>query len=99
MKLHVIARALELRARRPEPFAGASYTPLDAGPDVCAFTRGEEGEVLVVVALREPELGAVVDVPEGRYRNVLSGEEQDLAGPTPAASLAQPHGLGLYERS
>ncbi len=98
MKLHVIARALELRARRPEPFSGASYTPLDAGPDVCAFTRGEEGEVLVVVALREPELGAVVDVPQGRYRNVLTDEELNLAGPTPAASLAQPQGFSLYER-
>ena len=41
---------------------------------------------------------AAVDVPEGRYRNVLSGEEQDLAGPTPAASLAQPQGFSLYKR-
>jgi (1->4)-alpha-D-glucan 1-alpha-D-glucosylmutase len=97
MKLHVISRVLELRARRPEPFAGA-YTPLDPGPDVCAFTRGTAGEVLVVVALREPELGAVIEVPEGRYRNVLTGDERDLAGPTPAASLAEAHGLGLYER-
>ncbi len=96
MKLHVIARALDLRARLPEAFAGA-YTPLDAGPDAVAFTRGE-GEVLVVVALRDPELGEVLDVPEARYRNVLTGEERDLAGPTPAASLAEPHGLGLYER-
>ncbi|MEY2443377.1 MAG: hypothetical protein QOJ46_2803, partial [bacterium] len=55
-------------------------------------------EVLVVVALREPELGAVIEVPEGRYRNVLTGDERDLAGPTPAASLAEAHGLGLYER-
>jgi (1->4)-alpha-D-glucan 1-alpha-D-glucosylmutase len=97
MKLHVIERALELRARRPEPFAGA-YKPLDAGPDVVAFTRGEEAEVLVVVALREPELGTVIDIPEGRYRNVLTGEEHDLAGATPALSLAEPHGFGLYER-
>jgi (1->4)-alpha-D-glucan 1-alpha-D-glucosylmutase len=97
MKLHVIERALALRARRPEPFAGV-YAPLDAGPDVCAFSRGSEGEVLVVVALREPELGVLLDVSEGRYRNVLGGEEHDLAGPTPALSLAEPHGFGLYER-
>ena len=96
MKLHVISRALALRARRPEAFEGA-YTPLDAGPDVCAFTRGD-GEVLVVVALREPEPGAVIDVPEGTYRNVLTGEERDLAGPTPAISLAEPRGLGLHDR-
>jgi (1->4)-alpha-D-glucan 1-alpha-D-glucosylmutase len=97
MKLHVIARALDLRARRPEPFAGA-YTPLDAGPDVLAFTRGDDGDVLAVVALRAPELGAVIDVSEGRYRNVLTGAEQDLAGATPAVSLAEPLGFGLYER-
>jgi (1->4)-alpha-D-glucan 1-alpha-D-glucosylmutase len=95
MKLHVIARALELRARRPEPFQGA-YTPLDAGPDVVAFTRGED--VLVVVALREPELGAVVEVPDGRWRDVLTDEEHDLAGPTPAVTLAEPHGFALFER-
>ncbi len=97
MKLHVIARALALRARRPEPFAGV-YTPLDAGPDVCAFTRGDDAEILVVVTLREPELGATIDVPAGRWRNALTDEELDLAGPTPALSLAEPHGFALFER-
>jgi (1->4)-alpha-D-glucan 1-alpha-D-glucosylmutase len=48
-KLHVVARALELRQRRPEAFAG-SYEPIDAGPDVCAFRRGDT--VAVVVPLR-----------------------------------------------
>jgi len=97
MKLHLISRALALRARRPEPFAG-TYTPLDAGPDACAFTRGADAEVLVVVTPREPELGATIDVPEGRWLDVLTGNEQDLAGPTPALTLAEPSGFGLYER-
>ena len=48
MKLHVIVRALELRARRPDSFAG-SYEPVDAGPDVCAFRRGEEVAVAVPI--------------------------------------------------
>jgi (1->4)-alpha-D-glucan 1-alpha-D-glucosylmutase len=48
-KLHVIREALALRARWPDAFAGP-YEPVDAGPDVCAFTRG--GEVLVAVPLR-----------------------------------------------
>jgi len=64
-KLDLIRRALELRGRRPRPFAGA-YEPLDAGPDVCAFLRG--GEVKVAVALRgelrEPAL-------PGNWRDVL----------------------------
>jgi (1->4)-alpha-D-glucan 1-alpha-D-glucosylmutase len=49
MKLHVIVRALELRARRPDAFAG-SYEPVDAGPDLCAFRRGDD--VGVAVPLR-----------------------------------------------
>jgi (1->4)-alpha-D-glucan 1-alpha-D-glucosylmutase len=48
-KMRVIREALGLRARRPEAFAGA-YEPLDAGPEVCAFTRGDE-DVLVSVSL------------------------------------------------
>jgi (1->4)-alpha-D-glucan 1-alpha-D-glucosylmutase len=48
-KLHVLVRALDLRARRPNDFAGA-YEPVEAGPEVCAFRRGEG--VLVVVPLR-----------------------------------------------
>jgi maltooligosyltrehalose synthase len=97
MKLHVIERVLELRARRPEAFAGA-YTAIDAGPDAIAFTRGDDGELLVVVTPRAPELGVTIDLPEARYRDVLTHNEQDLAGPTPAASLAAPHGLVLLER-
>jgi (1->4)-alpha-D-glucan 1-alpha-D-glucosylmutase len=47
-KLYVLWKALGLRARRPDAFAGA-YEPVDAGPDVCAFRRGD---VLVAVPLR-----------------------------------------------
>ena len=36
MKLFLIWRALDLRGRRPDAFAGA-YEPLDAGADVCAY--------------------------------------------------------------
>ena len=97
MKLHVIERSLALRARRPEAFAGA-YTPLDGGPDVCAFTRGADGEVLVVVALRAPELGATIDVPPGRWRDVLTDAERDLGGPAPVQTLAMAHGFALLER-
>jgi (1->4)-alpha-D-glucan 1-alpha-D-glucosylmutase len=67
-KLDLIRRALALRARRPDVFAG-SYEPVEAGPDVCAYIRG--GEVLVVVPVRP---GASADVaPPGSWRPVLSG--------------------------
>jgi (1->4)-alpha-D-glucan 1-alpha-D-glucosylmutase len=48
-KLVLTARALDVRARRTADFAG-SYTPLEAGPAVCAFRRG--GGVAVAVPLR-----------------------------------------------
>src|SRR5262249_15572222 len=41
-KLFVIQRALALRARRPDAFTG-SYSPIEAGPDAIAFTRGGPG--------------------------------------------------------
>ena len=41
-KLFLIWRALDLRARRPDAFAGA-YRPLEAGPGVCAYARGRRG--------------------------------------------------------
>jgi (1->4)-alpha-D-glucan 1-alpha-D-glucosylmutase len=63
-KLHLIWKALDLRARRPDAFDGGAYTPLEAGPDVCAFLRG--GDVLAVVAIRDPG-DATLAVP-GRWR-------------------------------
>jgi (1->4)-alpha-D-glucan 1-alpha-D-glucosylmutase len=96
MKLHVITRALDLRARRPEPFAGV-YEPIAAGPDVCAFARGD-GEVVVVVPLRGATGGVPLDVAPGRYREVLSGREHDLAGAVAVGRLVEPHGVALLER-
>jgi (1->4)-alpha-D-glucan 1-alpha-D-glucosylmutase len=64
-KLHLIREALALRARRPEAFAG-TYEPVDAGPDVCAFARGD---VLVAVPLHH---GARFEAPTGR-RELVPG--------------------------
>jgi (1->4)-alpha-D-glucan 1-alpha-D-glucosylmutase len=69
-KLHLIMRALELRARRPDAFAGA-YKPVEAGEDACVFVRGE-AEVLVAVAIRGP-----LRLPTGRpgtWRTVVTDE-------------------------
>jgi (1->4)-alpha-D-glucan 1-alpha-D-glucosylmutase len=63
-KLQVIRAVLALRADRPEAFAGP-YEPLDAGPDVLAFTRGDG--VLVALPLRP---GASFDPPAG-WRDLL----------------------------
>jgi (1->4)-alpha-D-glucan 1-alpha-D-glucosylmutase len=78
VKMHLIRRALALRARRPGPFAGA-YNPLGAADSLCAFTRGE-GEILAVAALREDTAGATFRLPEGAtgaWRDVLAGSGPD----------------------
>ena len=63
-KLRVIREALAARAARPDVFTGA-YEPDDAGPGVCAFTRG--GDVRVAVRLRK---GAGIFVPSGWHELV-----------------------------
>jgi (1->4)-alpha-D-glucan 1-alpha-D-glucosylmutase len=73
LKLWLIVRALDLRARRPEAFAG-SYEPVDAGPDAVAFVRG--GEVFAAAAIR----GEAVPAPPGDgWRDVLGVDGLGIA--------------------
>jgi len=94
MKLHVIRTALELRSRRPAAFAGG-YEPLSAGAGVCAYLRG--GDVLVVVPVRDWDETSIAGVA-GRWRDVLGGDERDLADEMPVPELVAPYGIGLFER-
>ena len=93
-KLTLVVRALELRRRRPEPFAGA-YEPLDAGPDCCAFVRG--GEVLTIATIREIGEEASI-VADGRWRDVIGGGEHDLTDGVAAGVLTAGQGYALLER-
>jgi (1->4)-alpha-D-glucan 1-alpha-D-glucosylmutase len=95
-KLFLILRLLGLRARRGEAFAGGSYEPLAGGETVCAFTRA--GRVLVAVTVREAASGEPVQVPAGRWRDVLTGEERALSASVPAAELLDEHGIAVLER-
>jgi (1->4)-alpha-D-glucan 1-alpha-D-glucosylmutase len=98
IKLHLIERALALRARRPEAFAGA-YTPLDAGEACCAYLRGDPPAVLAATGVRPDGASARFEVPAGRWRNVLTGEELDLRAEVPFERVAMPDwGLALLER-
>ena len=97
-KLLVIARALALRARRPQAFAGA-YMPIDAGESVCAFARGD-GEVLVVVPVGSSQ-GATLKLPPelaGAWRDVLTGALREVSRRTQVTELTSAHGLALLER-
>jgi (1->4)-alpha-D-glucan 1-alpha-D-glucosylmutase len=98
-KLHVIVVALELRARRPEAFAG-SYVSVAAGPTVCAFMRGEH-DVLVVVRLRPGGLRSLVlpDGAAGEWRDVLDDEVRELERVVQLEQVIGPLGVGLLERA
>jgi (1->4)-alpha-D-glucan 1-alpha-D-glucosylmutase len=91
-KLLVTSRALRLRTARREVFgADGGYTPLRSGSEhAVAYQRGQGDGAVIVVATRLPvglERGgwkdAVVDLPGGWWRDVLTGRA--LAGG--AASL------------
>jgi (1->4)-alpha-D-glucan 1-alpha-D-glucosylmutase len=74
VKMHLIRRALALRARRPEPFAGA-YAALPASDSLFAFARGD-AEIIAVAAVREGVNGDTFRLPEGtagEWRDVLAG--------------------------
>jgi (1->4)-alpha-D-glucan 1-alpha-D-glucosylmutase len=98
-KLDLIVRALDLRARRDACFAGGSYLPLEAGPGVCAFARGED--VLVVVGVRSWE-DAVLTLPRalfGSWRSVLEDRGGfALDARTLVDDLVDVRGLALLER-
>jgi (1->4)-alpha-D-glucan 1-alpha-D-glucosylmutase len=95
-KLFLILRLLTLRARRPEPFLSGAYEPLEAGECACAFTRG--GEVLVAVGVREGASEGVLAAPEGRWRDVLRGDERAFGQREPLASVLGEFGVGVFER-
>jgi (1->4)-alpha-D-glucan 1-alpha-D-glucosylmutase len=89
-KLRLIVRALELRSRRPEAFAGA-YEPLDAGPDAFAFVRG--GEVVAATVMRPTD--ARVTLPDGEWRSALGGGP--ASGTVGVEALCGEHGVALLE--
>ncbi len=91
-KLRLIQRALALRARRPEAFAGA-YEPLEAGEEACAFVRG--GAVLACAWLRGAG-SIVLALPDGEWADVLG--ERTLSGPIPVAAMCGEAGIALLER-
>jgi (1->4)-alpha-D-glucan 1-alpha-D-glucosylmutase len=94
-KLELIRRALQLRRRQPGAFAGA-YLPLPADPGVCAFMRGDE--VLVAVLVRGGSGQAIADLPGGLWREARTGCERRLEGAATVGSLCDGDGLALYER-
>jgi (1->4)-alpha-D-glucan 1-alpha-D-glucosylmutase len=94
-KLFLTLRLLGLRARRPGVFPG-SYRPLDAGPSVCSYLRGDD--VLVAVAIREGAAAGSLESVGGRWRDVVRGDERSLGGAVPLGSLLGSDGFVVLER-
>src|SRR5439155_21904607 len=84
-------KTLAVRNRFAELFRDGDYTPLDGGPNVCAFTRSLNGATVAVAVprlttqLTKPGVMPLGDMwPDrslplsGSWRNIFTGEE--LAG-------------------
>ncbi len=98
-KMFLIHRALELRARRREAFAG-DYLPLDAGPRAFAFARG--GAVIAATPIAAGGEGATVAVPgdlRGPWWSVLTGADVELGTRARVGDLAGDLPVALLERT
>jgi (1->4)-alpha-D-glucan 1-alpha-D-glucosylmutase len=104
-KLFTIRQALHLRHKRPELFGPeGAYRPLHAGGEkadhVIAFMRGAD---VITVAPRWPVslngdwADTEVELPAGRWRNLLSGENEP-GGAVRLARLLSRFPLGLLIR-
>jgi (1->4)-alpha-D-glucan 1-alpha-D-glucosylmutase len=94
-KLWLTTRLLGLRIRRPRAFAGA-YEPLPAGDGTVAYRRGDE--VVVAVATRPGPQTRSVDGIQGRWRDVLYGDERLLESRVPLSELLDEYGITVLER-
>jgi (1->4)-alpha-D-glucan 1-alpha-D-glucosylmutase len=95
-KLWLTTRLLGLRIRRPESFA-EGYERLAAPETAVAFLRG--GDVLVAVATRSGPPEGALDGAEGRWRDVLHGDERVLGSSVALAELLDEYGIAVLERA
>ncbi len=91
-KLDLIHAVLALRTRHQDVFETGPYEPVEAGPGVVAFTRGDA--VLVVVPTHEGAEGALERGFDGEWRDVLGGAKVELH----AGMALGAHGPSVYER-
>ena len=99
-KVFLVHRLLTDRRHRADAYASATYEPLDVdGADadhVIAFTRGAVALIGLCRTVMTDSEATHVELPSGRWSNILSGEAVDsgrqslrtLLGPFPVAVLA-----------
>jgi len=104
-KLWVIRQALNLRRRQPRYFGPeGDYRPLAArGPRAAhavAFLRGDGAVTIVprlVLGLGGDWAGTALELPVGRWFNVLTGDKQ-ASGTVPIREILARFPVGLLER-
>ena len=97
-KMLLIHRALGLRARLPEPFAG-SYRALEAGEGAFAYARGDA--VIAAAPLRPAGAAAPLAVPpdlRGTWTDAIAGVDVELRAGITLGELPGPLPVVLLER-
>ncbi len=103
-KLWVVHQSLTLRAEHPEWFgAEAGYKPLQAkGADAERVIAFQRGDAVITIAPRWTQSGpvnnATLQLPQGRWRNCLSGEEVE-GGAQSASALLSAFPVALLVRA
>ena len=96
-KLWLCVQLLALRIRHPAAFGpDGAYTPMDMGPGVVAFTRGDD-EVLVAVTVRRDARGTRPAVG-GQWEDVLGAGSVSLDQPGEVAELVGELGVAVLVR-
>ncbi len=104
-KLWLTMRALDLRRRLEDCFAGATYRPLPAAGEraahAVAYLRGDRVAVIaprLVMGLRAGWGDTTVELPEGRWADELGGSVTD-GGPVSLAALLADFPVALLVRN
>jgi (1->4)-alpha-D-glucan 1-alpha-D-glucosylmutase len=104
-KLWLTQRALDVRRRLPDCFAGATYEPLPAAGEraanVVAYVRGGRVAVIaprLVLGLRDGWGDTTFTLPEGRWTDELCGSTAD-EGPVSLAALLSGFPVALLVRN
>jgi (1->4)-alpha-D-glucan 1-alpha-D-glucosylmutase len=103
-KLWLIARLLDERRRRPDLFEGTTYTPLAAvgakAPHVVSFVRDRLAVIAprLLIGLAGDWAGTMLELPRGRWKNVLALDEHDGGAPIELGALLQAFPVAVLAR-
>lgn len=95
-KLWLTRRLLGHRRSHPELYCKGGYEPLPSTGRVLAFQR--DSLVVIVACRTSPDPGVSVELPAGRWRNLLDGARCE-GGLLPAGRLLSHHPAVVLERA